>query len=315
MGAPYALSSDLVSAWPAKSLEVAQYIDGQLPLIAMTQNAQTGTTYTLAATDFTKLVTLSNASPVTVTVPLESSVAWVAGTQLRLMNLGAGVVTVVGAGGVTINGSPLTLAQYKNATLTKTGTNTWTFTGSASAPGMDLITPTSVAGSGVTLSGGLVTFTAATAVSVNGCFSATYDNYLISVRNSWASTTGQPYLDLRLRLSGSDASAANYSYVLTQAFTAISVDTSAFGATLAHITRAGDVNDGLGGGNVSIFAPFLAQRTSIVSDHAIPYSNTSMKRTLAGGDHSLATSYDGFSLIPSASTITGTLRIYGLRSS
>ena len=69
----------------------------------------------------------------TVTVPLESSVAWVAGTQLRLMNLGAGVVTVVGAGGVTINGSPLTLAQYKEGTLTKTGTNTWTFTSSASA--------------------------------------------------------------------------------------------------------------------------------------------------------------------------------------
>ena len=134
MGAPYALSSDLVSAWPAKSLEVAQYIDGQLPLIAMTQNAQTGVTYTLAATDFTKLVTLSNASPVTVTVPLESSVAWVAGTQLRLMNLGAGLVTVVGAGGVTINGTPLTLAQYKDATLVKTGTNTWTFLGSAGLP-------------------------------------------------------------------------------------------------------------------------------------------------------------------------------------
>ena len=128
MGAPYALSSDLVSAWPAKSLEVAQYIDGQLPLIAMTQNAQTGTTYSLAATDFTKLVTLSNASPVTVTVPLESSVAWVAGTQLRLMNLGAGLVTVAGAVGVTINGSPLILAQYKSGTLTKTGTNIWTFT-------------------------------------------------------------------------------------------------------------------------------------------------------------------------------------------
>lgn len=186
---------------------------------------------------------------------------------------------------------------------------------SVTGGGMDLITPTSVAGTGVTLSGGQVTFTAATSVSVNGCFSATYDNYLISVRNSWASTTGQPYLDLRLRLSGSDASAANYSYVLTQAFTSIAVDTSAFGATVAHITRAGDVNDGLGGGNVSVFAPFLAQRTSVVSDISIPYSNTSMKRTLAGGDHSLSTSYDGFSFIPSASTITGTLRVYGLRNS
>jgi hypothetical protein len=127
MGLPYALSSDLVSAWPAKSLEVAQYVDGQVPLLAMTQNAQTGTTYTFVLTDFTKLVTLSNASAVTVTLPLESSVAWPANTQLRLLNLGAGTVTVVGAGGVTINGSPLTLAQFKASTLVKNGTNTWTF--------------------------------------------------------------------------------------------------------------------------------------------------------------------------------------------
>ena len=127
MGLPYVLSSDLVSAYPAKSLEIAQYVDGQLPLLAMTQNAQTGTTYTFLLTDFTKLVTLSNASPVTVTLPLESSVAWPANTQLRLLNLGAGTVTVVGAVGVTINGSPLTLAQFKAATLVKNGTNSWTF--------------------------------------------------------------------------------------------------------------------------------------------------------------------------------------------
>lgn len=135
MGAPYALSSDLVSAWPAKSLEVAQYIDGQVPLLAMTQNAQTGTTYTFVAADFTKLVTLSNASPVAVTLPLEATVPWPTGTQLRLLNQGAGTVTVAGAVGVTINGTPLTLAQYKGANLIKTGTNTWTFVPFASGVG------------------------------------------------------------------------------------------------------------------------------------------------------------------------------------
>jgi len=135
MAAPYALSSDLVSAWPAKSLEVAQYIDGQVPLLAMTQNAQTGTTYTFVATDFTKLVTLSNASAVAVTLPLESSVAWPTGAQLRLLNQGAGTVTVAGAVGVTINGTPLTLTQYKGANLIKTGTNTWTFIPFASGVG------------------------------------------------------------------------------------------------------------------------------------------------------------------------------------
>jgi hypothetical protein len=135
MAAPYALSSDLVSAWPAKSLEVAQYVDGQVPLLAMTQNAQTGTTYSFVAADFTKLVTLSNASAVAVTLPDEATVVWPAGTQLRLLNQGAGTVTVAGAVGVTINGSPLTLAQYKGANLIKTGTDTWTFIPFASGVG------------------------------------------------------------------------------------------------------------------------------------------------------------------------------------
>jgi hypothetical protein len=47
--------------------------------------------------------------------------------QLRLLNQGAGLVTVAGDVGVTINGTPLTLAQYKGAALIKTGTDTWTF--------------------------------------------------------------------------------------------------------------------------------------------------------------------------------------------
>ena len=135
MGLPYVLSSDLVSAYPAKSLEIAQYVDGLIPLLAMTQNAQTGTTYTFVLTDFTKLVTLSNASAVAVTLPLESSVAWPAGTQLRLLNLGAGTVTVAGAVGVTISGTPLTLAQFKGANLIKTGTNTWVMLPFASGVG------------------------------------------------------------------------------------------------------------------------------------------------------------------------------------
>jgi hypothetical protein len=127
MATPYVISSDLVSAYPAKSLEIAQYIDGFKADLALVQNAQTGTTYAFVAADFTKLVTLSNASPVAVTLPDEATVPWPTGTQLRLLNQGAGTVTVAGAVGVTINGTPLTLAQYKGAALIKTGTDTWTF--------------------------------------------------------------------------------------------------------------------------------------------------------------------------------------------
>ena len=142
MGLPYVISSDLVSAYPAKSLEIAQYVDGLIPLLAMTQNAQTGVTYSFVLTDFTKLVTLSNASAVAVTLPLEATVAWPTGTQLRLLNQGAGTVTVAGAVGVTINGTPLTLTQYKGANLIKTGTNTWTFIPFASGVGAAVFSDT-----------------------------------------------------------------------------------------------------------------------------------------------------------------------------
>jgi hypothetical protein len=142
MSTPYAVSSDLVSAYPAKSLAIAQFIDGYKTSLAMVQNAQTGTSYTLALADFTKLVTLNNAAAVAVTLPLEATVAWETGTQLRLLNIGAGTVTVAGAVGVTINGTPLTLAQYKGANLIKTGTNTWVFIPFASGVGAAVFSDT-----------------------------------------------------------------------------------------------------------------------------------------------------------------------------
>ena len=308
MGAPYALSSDLVSAWPAKSLEVAQYIDGQLPLIAMTQNAQTGTTYSLAATDFTKLVTLSNASPVTVTVPLESSVAWVAGTQLRLMNLGAGVVTVVGAGGVTINGSPLTLAQYKEGTLTKTGTNIWTFVGSPSAPGMDLITPTSVAGSGVTVSGGAVSFSASSTVSVNGCFTSAYENYVAVFTAS--SSVALAEIRMRLRVSGTDDSANSYKFV--NLFIEPSLSASRATSTSMYAGRASN-NADANSLTVDIFRPQIANRTIFNAQNTLSINNGFAM--VSGGYFDAATQFDGFSIYPDSGTITGTLRVYGLRNS
>ena len=103
----------------------------QLPLL----NAQTGTTYTLVLGDAGKFVTLSNASAITLTVPLASSVAYAIGTSIDLVQLGAGQVTVAGTGGVTVNSTPgLKLrAQYSSATLLKIATNTWVLVGDISA--------------------------------------------------------------------------------------------------------------------------------------------------------------------------------------
>lgn len=96
----------------------------------LTLNAQIGTTYTLVLTDNGRLVTLSNASAITLTVPLNSSVAFATGAVINIQQIGAGQVTVAGASGVTLNGTGTkTRAQWSAASLIKTATDTWTLIG------------------------------------------------------------------------------------------------------------------------------------------------------------------------------------------
>ena len=99
-------------------------------------NAQTGTTYTLASTDSAKLVSLSNAAGITLTVPPNSTWAAPIGTQVILYQAGAGQVTVAAGSGVTIrsNGAQLKLkGQYAVASLIKIGTDEWILAGNTAA--------------------------------------------------------------------------------------------------------------------------------------------------------------------------------------
>lgn len=90
-------------------------------------NAQTGTTYTLVLTDQGKMVTLTNAGAITLTVPPNSSVAFPVGAQIDLAAMGVGMVTIAPGSGVTVNGTPslVTRAQYSAVTLIKLATDTW----------------------------------------------------------------------------------------------------------------------------------------------------------------------------------------------
>jgi hypothetical protein len=106
------------------------------PSTAYTTNAQTGTTYTIALTDANNtLVELSNASAITLTIPTNATTAFPIGCQVNILQTGAGQVTVAGASGVTVNGTPgLKLrAQWAAASLVKRDTNTWVVIGDTSA--------------------------------------------------------------------------------------------------------------------------------------------------------------------------------------
>jgi len=84
--------------------------------------------YTLALTDQNLLVELNVGSANTLTVPLNSSVAFTIGTKIDVAQYGAGQTTITATGGVTIrsNGGALKIAgQYSACTLVKIDTNEW----------------------------------------------------------------------------------------------------------------------------------------------------------------------------------------------
>lgn len=99
-------------------------------------NNQSGTTYTPVITDAGDVVTLTNGSAITVTVPTNASVAFPIGTQITFAQTGAGKVTFAGAVGVTLNSADSFLSlrtQYSSGTLIKTATNTWLLIGDIAA--------------------------------------------------------------------------------------------------------------------------------------------------------------------------------------
>jgi hypothetical protein len=114
------------SAWSAVSTPTS---------LNLTFNAQTGTTYTLASGDVNYMVTASNASAITVTVPPS---IFTTGQQVHLQQIAAGQVTFAQGSGVTITSTgatasaPKTRTQYSACTIICTGTNTFTIVGDIS---------------------------------------------------------------------------------------------------------------------------------------------------------------------------------------
>jgi len=94
----------------------------------LTINAQTGTTYTLVSGDANKLVTLTNAGAITLTLPPS---IFTAGQQVHIARMGAGALALAQGSGVTIvstgatASAPTLRAQYSTGTIICTASNTF----------------------------------------------------------------------------------------------------------------------------------------------------------------------------------------------
>jgi hypothetical protein len=97
-------------------------------------SAQTAS-YTLVLADKNKVVEMSVATANTLTVPPNSSVAFPVGTQINVLQTGAGQCTITPGAAVTVNGTPglKVRTQWSYVTLIKRATDTWVVVGDLSA--------------------------------------------------------------------------------------------------------------------------------------------------------------------------------------
>jgi hypothetical protein len=151
---------------------------------------------------------------------------------------------------------------------------------------------------------------AAGTVSIDNCFTSTYDNYLVVSR---LSRTNAGNINLRYRVGGVDATGANYN---NQAVQAGANSASAGAAFSTGQTSAVAIGDSGGVDNnsasITITSPALATPTNAMSTNS--YLNGTVI-AITGSYHSLSTAYDGITFFPAAGTITGTIRVYGYANS
>jgi hypothetical protein len=103
------------------------------PLKLLVENAYTGTSHTLALIDLFRGVTMNNANPNTVFIPLDSTVSIPVWSQSIVHPIGAGQTSITAVSGVTLNGvdggTVVIAERWSAVTLWKRGTNIWSAIG------------------------------------------------------------------------------------------------------------------------------------------------------------------------------------------
>jgi len=193
----------------------------------------------------------------------------------------------------------------------------FTFAAANPTAGLVPIVPTSVAVGGgaasFSSSTGKITATAATTnLSINGVFTATYQNYLIQVM-----LTGMPTdVNLRLRVGGVDNSASVYSNVLAKAESGtgtINVSIANENTTFFPSVARTSATSYMSFSNIQMSNPFSSsfQTSSIIDLIQLGNSTPLATRWFGGANLNVTTSYDGFSLIIASGSMTGNVQVFG----
>jgi hypothetical protein len=150
-------------------------------------------------------------------------------------------------------------------------------------------------------------FTTAATVNVNDVFSANYKNYRIVINGVGSSNAD---MSMRMRVSGTDNTAANYGFV--RFYASAEPSSAPNGASTATAFTVGQLMSNRQGVlQLDIFNPFETVNTSYVgTGSGLGVHSTAW---LLSGTLSVTTSYTGFTLIPSVGTITGNVSVFGIK--
>lgn len=173
-----------------------------------------------------------------------------------------------------------------------------------------LMTPSSAV-NGTIGTYGAVTFSTASTVSLNGCFTADFDIYEIFIDIPTVSANNQ--INMLLRLSGTD-SVTGYDLQVGQASNA----TQTVGQTLNSSTgwQISATSSAKHVMKITLFRPALTASTDgLLSAFSTLNPMTAASTTAKaekGLQHRPTTAYDGFTLTTSTGTATGSVRVYGV---
>jgi hypothetical protein len=117
--------------------QIQYYFNGAWRIYGENANLTTKTSsYTLEVADAGRTIDAESSSSITVTIPLNSSVPLLVGTQIAFIQTGVGQLVFVPDSGVTLlskNNNRKVAARYSPATLIQKSANTWVLIGDLTA--------------------------------------------------------------------------------------------------------------------------------------------------------------------------------------
>ena len=251
--------------------------------------------YTLVAADKGTRVVMNAAGATTITV---NALLFTAGDTLVIQNIGAGVTTVTAGSATVSSAGDLAIPTNGSGTLYFTSAGVSIFypsAGPTATSGLTLITAQ--------------TITASSSFQINSCFTSTYDNYLVKMFIS-AATTG---INLKLRLGSGGTPDTGSIY-------------TAIFSVVRNLTGVGVYNDGSFNADalyfnldnyvpafydISIQNPFAGRPTGFIVDEVAGATAAETQKYTGGGYINNTTSFTDIIIFPASGVIAGLIKIYG----